>query len=79
MDGALEQEQVTWVLLTVLPTLVMRSWASSREKAYFRDKNMSSGVRMTQVQDPRSTSFLCLVDLDKLLKSLPPTSRLSNL
>lgn len=72
VGGALEQEEVSWVLLTVLPTLVMRPWANSREKPYFRDKNMSSGVRRTQVQVPRSASFLCLVDLDKPLKSLAP-------
>lgn len=69
VNGALEQEEVTWVLLTALPTLVVWPWTSS----YFRNRNMSSGVRMTQVQVPRSASILCLEDLGKPLTSLPPT------
>lgn len=72
VNGALEQEEVTWVRLTALPTLVIWPWASSD----FRNKNMSSEVRRTQVQVPRSTSVLCPEASHSHLCPPPPLSNL---
>lgn len=56
VDGAVEQERVTWVLVLALPWLLMWPWASSREIPYSKDKNVF-GSQTDPRSNPASISF----------------------